>query len=180
MTFGRMLTSTSIRSPTVLAFCSKLQLSFPLSVRCLASCGCLKNTFDRFISSFLPQRGRAANSQCAGGEGMKILRRASVSIYCSCWETPELLSLPSQQKQQELKRVEKWLKMVKNWDKYRNSEKVCEAFHPLTTSVLASVPPFLVSVFQCYFLFLLFSILLLSATLSQQKPDCMIKLQFIL
>lgn len=29
LTLGRMLTSTSIRSPTVLVFCSKLQLSFP-------------------------------------------------------------------------------------------------------------------------------------------------------
>lgn len=34
------------------------------------------------------------------------------------------LSSP-QQKQQEIERVEKWLKMVKNWDKYRHSEKVC-------------------------------------------------------
>lgn len=33
------------------------------------------------------------------------------------------LSSP-QQKQQEIERVEKWLKMVKNWDKYRNSDKV--------------------------------------------------------
>lgn len=32
-----------------------------------------------------------------------------------------------QQKQQELERVEKWLKMVKKWDKYRNSEKVNKA-----------------------------------------------------
>lgn len=36
-----------------------------------------------------------------------------------------LLCLSSlQQKQQELERVEKWLKMVKKWDKYKNSEKV--------------------------------------------------------
>ena len=29
-----------------------------------------------------------------------------------------------QQKLQEIERVEKWLKMVKKWDKYRNSDKV--------------------------------------------------------
>lgn len=27
-------------------------------------------------------------------------------------------------KQQEINRTEKWVKMLKNWDKYRNSEKV--------------------------------------------------------
>uniref|UniRef100_A0A3Q2PAQ5 USP6 N-terminal-like protein n=1 Tax=Fundulus heteroclitus TaxID=8078 RepID=A0A3Q2PAQ5_FUNHE len=32
--------------------------------------------------------------------------------------------LPFQQKQQELERVAKWLKMVKKWDKYKNSEKL--------------------------------------------------------
>lgn len=37
LTLGRMLTSTSIRSLTVLVFCSKLQLSFPS----LSSCQCL-------------------------------------------------------------------------------------------------------------------------------------------
>lgn len=86
LTLGRMLTSTSIRSPTVSAFFSKLQLFFPLSVLCLASCWCLQNTFDLFISmfsSFLPQRGRAANSQRTGGEGMKIRSRVSVSVYTS-------------------------------------------------------------------------------------------------
>lgn len=66
---------------------------------------------------------------------MSILSWVSVSIYCPCWEAPDCLSIPPQQKQQELKRVEKWLKMVKNWDKYRNTEKVCEAFHPLLTSL---------------------------------------------
>lgn len=72
-----------------------------------------------------------------------------LSLFRSCWETPERFSLTSQQKQQDLKRVEKWLKMVKNWDKYRNSEKVCEAFHPLPISVLASLPPFLVLI-MCF------------------------------
>ncbi|XP_068578594.1 USP6 N-terminal-like protein [Cebidichthys violaceus] len=33
-------------------------------------------------------------------------------------------ALEEKQKQQELERVEKWLKMVKKWDKYRNSEKL--------------------------------------------------------
>lgn len=31
-----------------------------------------------------------------------------------------------QLKHQEIERKEKWLKMVKKWDKYRNSEKVRE------------------------------------------------------
>ncbi|NXL44459.1 US6NL protein, partial [Podilymbus podiceps] len=36
-----------------------------------------------------------------------------------------LSSLPShQQKQQEIERVDKWLKMLKKWGKYRNSDKV--------------------------------------------------------
>lgn len=36
------------------------------------------------------------------------------------------LSSP-QQKHQEIERVAKWLKMVKKWDKYKNSEKVCNS-----------------------------------------------------
>uniref|UniRef100_H3CYN4 USP6 N-terminal-like protein n=2 Tax=Tetraodon nigroviridis TaxID=99883 RepID=H3CYN4_TETNG len=39
-------------------------------------------------------------------------------------ELPTPSAIEEKQKQQELKRVEKWLKMVKNWDKYRNSEKL--------------------------------------------------------
>ncbi|TWW75617.1 USP6 N-terminal-like protein [Takifugu flavidus] len=39
-------------------------------------------------------------------------------------ELPTPSALEEKQKQQDLKRVEKWLKMVKNWDKYRNSEKL--------------------------------------------------------
>lgn len=111
---------------------------------------------------------------------MSILSPVSVSIYRSCWKAPDRLSIPPQQKQQELKRVEKWLKMVKNWDKYRNSEKVCEAFHPVLTSLpLFHVPQYILY----YFLFLfkeVFSILLLPDTFSQQECDCMIKLYTLL
>lgn len=32
--------------------------------------------------------------------------------------------LSSQQKQLEIERAEKWLKMVKKWEKYRNSDRV--------------------------------------------------------
>ncbi|XP_040893566.1 USP6 N-terminal-like protein [Toxotes jaculatrix] len=39
-------------------------------------------------------------------------------------ELPTPSALEEKQKQQELERVEKWLKMVKKWDKYRNSEKL--------------------------------------------------------
>ncbi|XP_071359730.1 USP6 N-terminal-like protein [Trachinotus anak] len=39
-------------------------------------------------------------------------------------ELPTPSALEEKQKQQEVERVEKWLKMVKNWDKYRNSEKL--------------------------------------------------------
>ncbi|XP_035499106.2 USP6 N-terminal-like protein isoform X1 [Scophthalmus maximus] len=39
-------------------------------------------------------------------------------------ELPTPSALEEKQKQQEIERVEKWLKMVKNWDKYRNSEKL--------------------------------------------------------
>ncbi|KAM4553980.1 uncharacterized protein V3H82_018296 isoform 1-T2 [Fundulus diaphanus] len=39
-------------------------------------------------------------------------------------ELPTPTALEEKQKQQELERVEKWLKMVKKWDKYKNSEKL--------------------------------------------------------
>nr|XP_057931908.1 USP6 N-terminal-like protein isoform X1 [Doryrhamphus excisus] len=39
-------------------------------------------------------------------------------------ELPTPSVLEEKQKQQEIERVEKWLKMVKNWNKYRNSEKL--------------------------------------------------------
>ncbi|KAM9754109.1 uncharacterized protein ACNS7B_007192 [Menidia menidia] len=39
-------------------------------------------------------------------------------------ELPTPTALEEKQKQQEIERVEKWLKMVKKWDKYRNSEKL--------------------------------------------------------
>ncbi|XP_061891721.1 USP6 N-terminal-like protein [Entelurus aequoreus] len=39
-------------------------------------------------------------------------------------ELPTPSVLEEKQKQQELERVDKWLKMVKNWSKYRNSEKL--------------------------------------------------------
>ncbi|XP_044212516.1 TBC1 domain family member 3K [Thunnus albacares] len=39
-------------------------------------------------------------------------------------ELPTPSALEEKQKQQEIERVEKWVKMVKNWDKYRNSEKL--------------------------------------------------------
>lgn len=39
-------------------------------------------------------------------------------------ELPTPTAFEEKQKQQELERVEKWLKMVKKWDKYKNSEKL--------------------------------------------------------
>ncbi|XP_054631260.1 USP6 N-terminal-like protein isoform X2 [Dunckerocampus dactyliophorus] len=39
-------------------------------------------------------------------------------------ELPTPSVLEEKQKQQEIERVEKWLKMVKNWNKYRSSEKL--------------------------------------------------------
>ncbi|XP_034735405.1 USP6 N-terminal-like protein isoform X2 [Etheostoma cragini] len=39
-------------------------------------------------------------------------------------ELPTPSALEEKQKQQDIERVEKWLKMVKKWDKYRNSEKL--------------------------------------------------------
>ncbi|XP_039989950.1 USP6 N-terminal-like protein [Xiphias gladius] len=39
-------------------------------------------------------------------------------------ELPAPSVLEEKQKHQEIERVEKWLKMVKNWDKYRNSDKL--------------------------------------------------------
>lgn len=39
-------------------------------------------------------------------------------------ELPTPSAVEEKQKLQEIERVEKWLKMVKNWDKYKNSEKL--------------------------------------------------------
>lgn len=39
-------------------------------------------------------------------------------------ELPTPSALEEKQKLQEIERVQKWLKMVKNWDKYKNSEKL--------------------------------------------------------
>ncbi|XP_036399529.1 USP6 N-terminal-like protein [Megalops cyprinoides] len=39
-------------------------------------------------------------------------------------ELPVPSALEEKQKQQEIERVEKWLKMVKKWDKYKNSERM--------------------------------------------------------
>uniref|UniRef100_A0A3Q3C0B7 USP6 N-terminal-like protein n=2 Tax=Haplochromini TaxID=319058 RepID=A0A3Q3C0B7_HAPBU len=41
-------------------------------------------------------------------------------------ELPTPSVLEEKQKQQELERVEKWLKMVKKWDKYKSSEKLAK------------------------------------------------------
>ncbi|KAM6322205.1 uncharacterized protein O3Q21_006776 [Podargus strigoides] len=40
-------------------------------------------------------------------------------------ELPTRTALEEKQKQQEIERVDKWLKMLKKWSKYRNSEKMC-------------------------------------------------------
>lgn len=52
------------------------------------------------------------------------------------WQWPSLYVClsPLQQKHLEIERVEKWLKMVKKWDKYRNSEKVCNSVAVDTTT----------------------------------------------
>ncbi|XP_031464869.1 USP6 N-terminal-like protein [Phasianus colchicus] len=40
-------------------------------------------------------------------------------------ELPTRTALEEKQKQQEIERVDKWLKMLKKWSKYRNSDKMC-------------------------------------------------------
>ncbi|CAM9489458.1 unnamed protein product [Bubo scandiacus] len=40
-------------------------------------------------------------------------------------ELPNRTALEEKQKQQEIERVDKWLKMLKKWGKYRNSDKMC-------------------------------------------------------
>lgn len=40
-------------------------------------------------------------------------------------ELPTRTALEEKQKQQEIERVDKWLKMLKKWGKYRNSDKMC-------------------------------------------------------
>ncbi|XP_009944365.1 PREDICTED: TBC1 domain family member 28, partial [Leptosomus discolor] len=40
-------------------------------------------------------------------------------------ELPTRTALEEKQNQQEIERVDKWLKMLKKWGKYRNSDKMC-------------------------------------------------------
>ncbi|XP_069713912.1 USP6 N-terminal-like protein isoform X1 [Phaenicophaeus curvirostris] len=40
-------------------------------------------------------------------------------------ELPTCTALEEKQKQQEIERVDKWLKMLRKWGKYRNSDKMC-------------------------------------------------------
>ncbi|RMC00244.1 hypothetical protein DUI87_22849 [Hirundo rustica rustica] len=40
-------------------------------------------------------------------------------------ELPSRTALEEKQRQQEIERVDKWLKMLKKWGKYRNSDKMC-------------------------------------------------------
>ncbi|KAM9373064.1 uncharacterized protein LRP34_007500 [Phaethornis superciliosus] len=40
-------------------------------------------------------------------------------------ELPTRTALEEKQKQQEIERVDKWIKMLKKWSKYRNSDKMC-------------------------------------------------------
>ncbi|KAM4899579.1 uncharacterized protein FYW23_005054 isoform 2-T7 [Sylvia borin] len=40
-------------------------------------------------------------------------------------ELPTRTALEEKQRQQEIERVDKWLKMLKKWGKYRNSDKMC-------------------------------------------------------
>ncbi|XP_018608247.2 USP6 N-terminal-like protein [Scleropages formosus] len=44
-------------------------------------------------------------------------------------ELPTPSALEEKQKQQEIERVDKWLKMTKNWEKYRNSDKMSRRVH---------------------------------------------------
>lgn len=135
-----MLTSTSIRSPTVLVFCSKLQLSSPsLScvphhVKVFTTPGIIASLSPLF--HFCPSEEELPTPS-ALEEKVRIFDGSSVSIFTHAEKD---LSISPQQKQQELKRVEKWLKMVKNWDKYRNSEKVCVASPPPFDSPQCDVP----------------------------------------
>lgn len=50
------------------------------------------------------------------------------NMVVSCVNVHQLLS-PSQRKQLEIERAEKWLKMVKKWDKYKNSDRVSNSPH---------------------------------------------------
>lgn len=49
---------------------------------------------------------------------------------CDCSHTEEVLNVSllvsTQQKHMELERTTKWVKMLKSWDKYKNSEKVTD------------------------------------------------------
>lgn len=120
LTLGRMLTSTSIRSPTVLVFCSKLQLSFP-SLSSVSHVSVFKRPWVISPRFFISTPARKSCQLPARWRR----RYEHFKPSHMCWEADKYPSVSPQQKQQELKRVEKWLKMVKNWDKYRNSEKVC-------------------------------------------------------
>lgn len=127
LTLGRMLTLTSIRSLTVLDFCSKLQLSSPSP----SSASHHVNVFN--IRVFISAPAKKSCQLPARSRRRYEHFKLGLCSHTSHMQRPKCLSISPQQKLQELKRVEKWLKMVKNWDKYRNSEKVCESFQPHTS-----------------------------------------------
>lgn len=142
-THGRMQTTTSTRLLTALAFCSKLKLPFGglnssswcarLFVTLKPPAGDVQSRHWRRsrVSSFSHQWASAADSQCNWGKGAATLRLLTLDNDLLCLPFGAFLNqnarfvliVAQQQKHQEIERVEKWLKMVKKWDKYRNSEK---------------------------------------------------------
>uniref|UniRef100_A0AAR2JNL2 USP6 N-terminal-like protein n=1 Tax=Pygocentrus nattereri TaxID=42514 RepID=A0AAR2JNL2_PYGNA len=56
-----------------------------------------------------------------------FLHQCVANCICNFFCTDHSLHLlfsPSQQKQQEIERVQKWLKMVQKWEKYKNSDRM--------------------------------------------------------
>lgn len=161
-THGRMLTTASLSSLTASASCSKLHSDTFLVVAQIPKeyLNLLLDSISHY-HSFFPAHIMVMSHLsyfwcmlCISAPVRKSCQhlvhlKKRYELFC-CMTNPDFdlacniitsyhtqhmyvcLSSP-QQKQQELERVEKWLKMVKNWDKYRNSDKVCNsAVTPVT------------------------------------------------
>lgn len=163
LTHGRMQTTTSTRLLTALAFCSKFPLVVwillhsvlaSLSLWNLLPAGDVQSRHWRRsrVSSFSHQWARAADSQCSWRKGAATLTLLTLDNDLLCLPFGAFLNqnarfvliVAQQQKHQEIERVEKWLKMVKKWDKYRNSEKASPSLW-----CMAAVCPYVTSQTVC-------------------------------
>lgn len=81
------------------------------------------------------------NARCVPFEPSRCSHRTWTQTQQKTWRDRKSFtchfSFSTQQKHMEVERTTKWLKMLKSWDKYKNSEKVCSS----SSFTLASICP---------------------------------------